>query len=128
MRLVINRSQEGMKGVFGGNKGVQFTLAYRLQFTSEEEELIERYKLNNYTLTWINLQSANMPDDTIANMRTGRSQSIPNVVKLISNERIVRDACDQLPILFEVCRSFGGEEVIEYPRPPADRSSSVEVE
>lgn len=34
----------------------------------------------------------------------------------MKNESIVKDACDSLPTLFEVVRTFGGEEVIDYPR------------
>jgi hypothetical protein len=29
----------------------------------------------------------------------------------------VKDACDALPDLFMVVRTFGGDEVIDYPRP-----------
>jgi hypothetical protein len=29
---------------------------------------------------------------------------------------VVKNACDHLPVLFEIARTFGGEEVIDYPR------------
>jgi hypothetical protein len=58
-----------------------------------------------------------MPDDTISNMLVGRSQTFSDVTTLVmKNESIVKDACDTLPVLFQVVRTFGGEEVIEYPR------------
>jgi hypothetical protein len=38
------------------------------------------------------------------------------VTTLVSNEEVIKEACDGLPTLFEVVRTFGGEEVVEYPR------------
>ena len=40
MKLVIQRSQQDVKGMLGGHKGVSFTLSYRLVLTGEEEELV----------------------------------------------------------------------------------------
>lgn len=116
MRLTISRSQEDVKGVFGGHKGVSFTLRYQLQLTTEETELVSRYKLSGYPLTFLTQQGTRIPDDTIGNMVVGRSQTVQDVTTLLRNERIVKDACDELPTLFEVCRSFGGSETIDYPR------------
>ena len=116
MRLVISRRQEDVKGMLGGHKGVSFTLAYRLELTSEEKELVSRYKLGDYPVTWRNIQGTQTPDDTIMNMTDGRSQTLSDVTTLLRNETIVKDACDSLPTLFEVVRTFGGDEVIEYPR------------
>lgn len=116
MRLVINRRQEDVKGMLGGHKGVSFTLAYRLELTPEEQELVARYKLSDYPVTWRTVQGTQMPDDTIANMTAGRSQTLSDVTTLLRNESIVKDACDSLPALFEVVRTFGGDEIIDYPR------------
>jgi hypothetical protein len=49
-------------------------------------------------------------------MMVGRSQTLTDVTTLIGNEETVKNACDALPQLFEVVRTFGGNEVIEYPR------------
>ena len=116
MRLVITRSQQDMKSMFGGHKGVSFTLGYRLELTYDEAELVTRYKLGEYPLTWSTVSGTRVPDDTIQNMVQGRSQTVSDVTTLLSNEGVIKDACDQLPTLFEVCRSFGGSEVVEYPR------------
>jgi hypothetical protein len=116
MRLIISRNQQAMKGMLGGHKGVQFTLAYRLELTPEESQLVARYKLDEYPVTWNTVQGTRMPDDTIANMVVGRSHTLTDVTTLISNEQVVKDACDTLPQLFEVVRTFGGNEVIDYPR------------
>jgi hypothetical protein len=116
MRLVISRNQQAMKGMLGGHKGVQFTLAYRLELTSEETELVRTYKLEEYPLTFRSFQGQQAADDTVANMVGGRSQTLTDVTTLIRNETIIKDACDQLPQLFDVVRTFGGDEVVEYPR------------
>lgn len=116
MRLVISRRQADVKGVFGGHKGVSFTLSYRLELTDEERALVERYKLGGYPVTFKSIQGSRIPDDTISSMQVGATQTLSDVTTLIDNEGVLKSACDQLPPLFEVVRSFGGDEVIEYPR------------
>ena len=41
--------------------------------------------------------------------------TVENVEVLLGNEDIVKRALDQIPLLLGVLRSFGGDEVIEYP-------------
>jgi hypothetical protein len=120
MRLVVERNQQALKGMLGGNKGVSFTLAYRLELTPEEQELVRQYKLESYPVTFHTVQGARLPDDTIASMMQGASQTLTDVTTLVRNESIVKDACDALPTLFEVVRTFGGREVIDYPRTGAN--------
>ena len=95
---------------------MSFTLAYRLEFTAEEQELISHYGLGPYALTWTMYEGTKLPDDTIERMQQGRSQTLADVTTLLRNEDIIKTACDELPRLFEVVRTFGGDEVIEYPR------------
>lgn len=116
MRLVINRSQEAKKGMLGGNKGVEFTLRYRLELTPEEEALVRQYKLEEFPITWTSVNGQRVPDDTIARMVVGRSQTLTDVTTLLSNEEVVKSACDALPPLFEIVRTFGGDDIVEYPR------------
>lgn len=116
MRLVVNRSQEILRGMMGGHKGVNFTLRYRLELTHEESDLVKQYKLQDYALTFTNYNGSRIPDDTIGRMCDGRAQTLPDVTTLINNEETVKNACDSLPALFAMCRTFGGDEVIEYPR------------
>ena len=120
MRLIVSRNQQAMKGMLGGHKGVQFTLAYRLELTPEENELVSTYKLESYPVTWHTVQGARMPDDTIGNMIMGRVQTLNDVTALVQNEDTVKNACDNLPVLFEMVRTFGGEEIIDYPRRPIE--------
>lgn len=116
MRLVINRAQRDIKGVLGGHKGVEFTLSYRLELGPEELELVQRYKLAEHPLTFRTFEGTRLPDDTIGNLLSGRMQTLKDVTTLLSNENVIKNACDEIPVLFEVCRSFGGHEVVDYPR------------
>jgi hypothetical protein len=117
MRLVISRRQQDLKGMLGGHKGVQFTITYRLDLTQEETELVRRYKLDDYPVTSMGASIL-----TLAAYVRGQSQTVSDVTTLVKNERIIKEACDQLPVLFDVCRSFGGDEIVEYPREAADLS------
>ena len=116
MRLIINRNQTALKGMLGGNKGVNFTLSYQLQLSEQEQALVRQYKLNDYPVTFNTVQGNRIPDDTIGNMMAGRSQTLTDVTTLIRNEEIIKEACDSLPTLFDVVSTFGGQEVIDYPR------------
>jgi len=100
--------------MLGGHKGVSFTLTVRLELSDEERELVARYKLDYYPVL---VPPPSTPSKgTIASLVTGESQTLSDVTTLVHNERIVKEACDDLPLLFDVVRSFGGEEVIDYPR------------
>lgn len=67
-------------------------------------------------MTFRSQQGQQFPDDTIRNMLAGRSQTLKDVTTLLRNEEIVKNACDGLVTLFDVVRSFGGREVVTYPR------------
>jgi hypothetical protein len=116
MKLIINRSQQAVKGMLGGHKGMSFTLDYRLELTADEQDLVNEYRLEDYPLTWTTVRGDRLPDDTVGRMVTGRSQTLGDVKTLLQNEEIVKAACDELTTLFDVVRTFGGDEVIEYPR------------
>ena len=116
MQLVIKREQAPVKSLLGGHKGVEFTLAYWLVLSDEECALADEYKLGDYVVTWKNPAGSQVPDDTIRNMVAGRRQTLTDVRTLVGKERAIKDACDLLPKLFEIVRSFGGQEVIDYPR------------
>ena len=100
----------------GGHKGVLFTLAYRLELTDEETALVHEYKLEHYPLTWTEHQGQRVPELTISRLTSGQTQTVNDVTTLLHNEEVVKTACDALPPLFDVVRSFGGDEIIEYPR------------
>ncbi len=79
MRLIISRNQQDVKGVFGGHKGVQFTLGYRLELTQEEAELVRRYNLGSHTLTTRVIDGVSVPATTLAELMAGRDQTVSGV-------------------------------------------------
>lgn len=53
---------------------------------------------------------------TLRSLAQGESQTIDNVEILLENEAVVKNALDSVPPLLAVLKSFGGEEVVNYPR------------
>jgi len=49
MKLIIRRNQADVKGLFGGHKGVRFSLYAQVQISDEEKALIN-YKVGDYIL------------------------------------------------------------------------------
>ena len=50
MQLTITRNQADIKGLFGGHKGVSFSLSGQCSVSADEKALIERYKVGSYEL------------------------------------------------------------------------------
>jgi hypothetical protein len=111
MQLVIKRTQADVKGMFGANKGVQFNLHYRLLLTQEENALVERYKLHSHILS----QAGSGAVETVGDLLRGVSQSVQTVAVLLRNEEVAKRACNSFYSLILVAKSFGGEEVIDFP-------------
>lgn len=113
MRLIIERSQADKKGILGGHKGVAFTLLTHVEFDERERQLLDHYKMWEYSL--FTRGSGQLPV-TIRNLTDGDLQTVDNVEVLLNNENIVKRSLDQVPPLLSVLGSFGGREVVEYPR------------
>jgi hypothetical protein len=111
MKLEIKRNQAEIKGMFGGHKGVEFSLSMKLVLTPEETAMVEQYSLWGYAL-WTRGQ---LPV-TVRTLVQGDHQTLSDVERLLRSERIAKESLDSLPVLFEVIKSFGGVEVVEYPR------------
>jgi hypothetical protein len=111
MQLVIKRTQADMKGMFGGNKGVQFNLHYKLSLAPEEASVVERYKLGLHVLS---TSGSGLPE-TVNDVLRGVNQSVQSVPVLLRNEEVIKRACNSFYTLIEVAKSFGGEEVVNFP-------------
>lgn len=111
MQLVIRRTQADAKGVFGGHRGVNFNLFYRLVLSPEETVVVQRYKLDLHVLS----RSGNGTQETVADALRGINQTLQSVDVLLNNEKIAKQACDSFYRLLRVAQSFGGEEVVEFP-------------
>src|SRR5689334_8361568 len=111
MQLVIKRTQADVKGMFGGNKGVQFNLYYRLVLTQDESAIVQRYRLETHVLS---TSGAGLPE-TVGDLLRGVNQSVQTVEVLLRNEEVAKRACNSFYTLVQVAKSFGGEEVVNFP-------------
>ena len=113
MKLTIRRDQAAKKGVFGGHKGMIFSLYCKVEISPEEQELVDKYKVSDHVLTWRDTDSGQIPGLTVQNLVYGHTTEISDVGTLLSNEEVIKGACVDFKNLLMVMASFGGEEVIE---------------
>ena len=119
MKLVIKRDQADVKGLFGGHKGVSFSLYTRAEITSEERELIERYNVGSYTMAsyedTVGLFEKQPVEVTysVSDLVNGKTTEMSSIVALMDLEESIKGACRNLKILLSVMSTFGGEEVTE---------------
>jgi hypothetical protein len=113
MKLIIRRNQQAQKGVFGGHKGMSFILSCRIELTSEERSLVEKYKAENYPLTFVTRDGHQIPSITVSTLLGGISEEVRDISILLSNEETIKSACQNFKQLLTVMATFGGEEVVE---------------
>lgn len=116
MKLFVKRDQKDQKGFFGGHKGVNFLLSYRIELTPQELELISRYKVENHVLM---TNEAGMTT-TVQDLVNGRVQEVQDISILLNNEEAVKSACRSFKILLEVMSTFGGEQVVDFDKTDED--------
>lgn len=115
MKLVIKRDQKAQTGLLGGHKGMIFLLSCRVELTSEEQELIKRYKAEMHPLTFITDREGNkITKDTVSSLMRGVTEELKDITILLNNEEVVKEACKGFKTLLVVMATFGGEEVIEF--------------
>lgn len=113
MKLTIRRDQSAKKGLFGGHKGMNFSLFCQVEISQEENELIEKYKVQEYVLTWREYEGNQVPGLTVQDLVRGSTAEIGDVATLLNHEEAIKGACQNFKTLLMVMTSFGGEEVIE---------------
>lgn len=109
MKLLIRKNQADKKGLFGGNKGVNFSLEYKVNLTPEEDELIKKYKVENEVL----MTSKDNKTTTILDLLRGESLVTQNIDVLLNNEQVAIDVCRKFKNYLDVLRSFGGDYILE---------------
>ena len=117
MKLIIRRNQADVKGLFGGHKGVCFSLyAKVVEITSEEQALIDRYKAGDYVLASYTWHYKNTPVEAIVsvdNLIKGKTIEVHNIQTLLDLEKEIKSSCINLKNLLLVMSTFGGIETIE---------------
>jgi hypothetical protein len=117
MKLTIRRNQADVKGVFGGHKGVSFSLFGQCAVTDAEKALIAKYKVGEYVLAKYTIDTGrNEPlpfTITVDGIIQGKSVETKDIETLLGVEEQMKSGCKNLTTLLTVMATFGGEEVIE---------------
>jgi hypothetical protein len=115
MKLKIKRDQAQQKGLFGGNKGVSFSVSFRVDFSSEEKALIEKYKLGDMLVaTYERLESKDQRSRVdVDSLGKGFSTTTAGLGTLQELEDNIVDACKKLKNHLAVASTFGGEDEID---------------
>jgi len=90
-----------------------FSLYCKVEISPEEQELIDKYKVNDYVLTWREGDKGRIPGITVYSLVCGDTTEIQDVATLLNNEDVIKEACKNFKNLLLIMASFGGEEVIE---------------
>jgi hypothetical protein len=114
MKLIITRDQA--KSLLGG---VKFEFKAKAELTSEEAELVKKYKAEKEVLLKKEVKllftgtglSLNL---TIGSLTAGQVFTCNDIAEILEYERNVKESCEAFKRYLEVMRSFGGQEVIEY--------------
>ena len=104
MELLIKKEQD--KGMLGG---IKFALHVKVKLTSEEEELVKKYKAHKEVL----FSKGEIPY-TIGDLIGGRKDKCKDVSVMLNNERVYINACETLKILLDTMKSFGGVSKYEF--------------
>jgi len=130
MELILKRDQAGkMLG------GVKFELSARVKVTSEEQQVIKKYKADKFvlhsrkaSLAQAGLEAGSVTkaiggklldkvfsDITIGKLVNGVSFTCDNISDVLDHEDKIKEACATFYIYLVAMKSFGGEERISYP-------------
>lgn len=116
MKLTIRRNQADVKGIFGGHKGVRFSLYGKCDIDDGESALIAKYKISDYQLAEYQLQTNGEPVDfriTVSGITNGQTVETGDINTLLELEKSMKEGCQNLKNLLIVMATFGGEEEIE---------------
>jgi hypothetical protein len=117
MKLTIKRNQADVKGLFGGHKGVKFSLSGRCEISPNERSLIEKYKIGDYVLAQYQKQIKGAdPFDfriTVNGIISGTTVETEDIKTLRELEASMKIGCANMKELLGVMASFGGEEVFD---------------
>jgi hypothetical protein len=116
MKLTIRRNQADVKGVFGGHKGVKFSLYGKCSLDEGERAIIAKYKVGDYVLAEYQLKAKAEALDfkiTVNGIANGQTVETGDINTLLDLEKSMKEGCKNLKNLLKVMATFGGEEVIE---------------
>lgn len=92
---------------------MRFGLSCQVEINPEEQELVNKYKVYDYVLTWRESDEGKSPGLTVGELVNGKTYELDDVITLLNNEEVIKNACQDFKNLLLVMASFGGKEVIE---------------
>lgn len=117
MQLRLLRSQRDQKGIFGGHKGVNFSLNYRLDVSDEERSLIDHYKVGDFIVHKFQRGFINnepyMIEIQVMELVNGSTLEMRDFDEIVESEKAIVAGASNLKALLAQMRKFGGEEIIE---------------
>jgi hypothetical protein len=117
MKLSLFRSQHDQKGVFGGHKGVNFVLRYKLEANDEELQLINHYKVSGFKVhEFVTGHYQGQPITAqihVQDLINGSSIQLRDFYEVTKAEEGILQGANNLKGLLVQMRKFGGEEIIE---------------
>ena len=117
MKLRIKRNQADVKGLFGGHKGVRFSLYGKCEVNEAEKAVIAKYKVGDYVLSRYQIKpKSGEPLDfkiTVNGIISGETVETDDIETLLELESSMKSGCRNMLQLLAVMGTFGGEEVIE---------------
>jgi hypothetical protein len=109
MKLIVRREQD--QGFLGG---MNFILHCKVNLTSQETELIKKYKAHKEVLVHKERGGVKIGEIKIGDLVEGVKFKAKDITELLSTEDTVKEACGSFKNYIEIMASFGGEQVIEY--------------
>lgn len=113
MELQIIRSQERKSAVFGLGD-IQLRVAFRLLLNSDEQDIVDRYRMTNWLMGTILFGNTNI-DFTASTLTEGKNIFTGgDYVMLIRAEEAAREACAHLKHLLVNLPKYSGTETISF--------------
>jgi len=105
-----------VKGLFGGHKGVTFSLYAKVEIRPEERALVDKYKVVDWVLASEEFYIRDEKFErncTVKSLLAGDTHTTRDLADLKSWEEQIKVGCQNLKSALQVMATFGGEEVIE---------------
>jgi hypothetical protein len=114
MKLLIRKDQSS--GVFGGTK---FEFTAKVALTTEETELVNKYKAAKQVLMKKEVKipfttSTFQVDITIGSLIQGQAFKCNDIGEILECENTVKESCANFKNYLQAMKEFGGQEEFEY--------------
>jgi hypothetical protein len=99
--------------------GISFELSAKVELTSEESELIKKYKVERESLLKKEVRipltgKSIVLSLTVGDLVSGQSFKCNDIAEIIETENNIKESCGVFKNYLEVMRHFGGQEVIQF--------------